>query len=238
MALRKWCNRSGNKLLICKTKNSIQGASLNELQSAALDAKLRDGKQRNSLPDHLEIAIGMQVMVTTNIDTDLDLTNGARGEIMDIVLHRNEPPLPQDPVVQLAHPPAYILVKLKRTRAPQLDGLDEGVIPIQLSTQHTHISYTMDGQIHKQNVTRQQYPITGSYAFTDYRSQGQTIPYVLVDIATPPSACLTLFNIYVALSRSSGRSTIRLLRDFSDEVFDQPLDPALTQEDEQLKKLD
>ncbi|KAF8548139.1 hypothetical protein OG21DRAFT_1365432, partial [Imleria badia] len=43
----------------------------------------------------------------------------------------------------------------------------------------------------------------------NYRSQGQTIPYVLVDIATPPTGGLNLFN--VALPRSSGRSTIRLL---------------------------
>ncbi|KAG1852685.1 hypothetical protein F4604DRAFT_1629041 [Suillus subluteus] len=43
--------------------------------------------------------------------------------------------------------------------------------------------------------------MTAAYAFTDYRSQGQTIPYVLVDIATPPTGGLNLFNLYVALSR-------------------------------------
>ncbi|RDX46833.1 hypothetical protein OH76DRAFT_1329827, partial [Lentinus brumalis] len=58
--------------------------------------------------------------------------------------------------------------------------------------------------------------ITAAYAFTDYRSQGQTIPSVIVDLHTPPGGRLTLFNIYVALSRSSGRETIRLLRDFDD----------------------
>lgn len=30
-------------------------------------------------------------MVTNNVETDLDITNGARGEIMDIVLHPDEP---------------------------------------------------------------------------------------------------------------------------------------------------
>ncbi|KAG1739556.1 hypothetical protein EDB19DRAFT_1635736, partial [Suillus lakei] len=39
-------------------------------------------------------------------------------------------------------------------------------------------------------------------------SQGQTIPYVLVDIATPPNGGLNLFNLYIALSWSSGESTI------------------------------
>ncbi|KAF8546656.1 hypothetical protein OG21DRAFT_1364943, partial [Imleria badia] len=50
--------------------------------------------------------------------------------------------------------------------------------------------------------------MTAAYAFTDYpgRSQGQTIPAVLVDIATLPSGGLSLFNLYVALSRSSGQN--------------------------------
>ncbi|EIM82415.1 uncharacterized protein STEHIDRAFT_64972 [Stereum hirsutum FP-91666 SS1] len=45
--------------------------------------------------------------------------------------------------------------------------------------------------------------MSSAYAFTDYRAQGQTIPYVLIDIAQPPSNGLSLFNLYVALSRSS-----------------------------------
>ncbi|KAJ7320695.1 hypothetical protein DFH08DRAFT_713576 [Mycena albidolilacea] len=49
----------------------------------------------------------------------------------------------------------------------------------------------------------------GAYAFTDYRSPGQMIPYVLVDIASPPSGTSSLFNLYVALSRSSGRESIQ-----------------------------
>jgi len=76
--------------------------------------------------------------------------------------------------------------------------------------------------------------LTGVYAFTDYRlvvfvmkrveefrdyrSQGQTVFYVLVDIATPPTGGLSLFNLYVALSRSSGRES-SLLRDFDDVLL-------------------
>jgi hypothetical protein len=33
----------------------------------------------------------MKVMVTDNIETDLNITNGARGEIVDIVLHPDDP---------------------------------------------------------------------------------------------------------------------------------------------------
>ncbi|KAJ7024605.1 hypothetical protein C8F04DRAFT_888544, partial [Mycena alexandri] len=36
-------------------------------------------------------------------------------------------------------------------------------------------------------------------------SQGQTLPYVIVDIGTPPTGGLSLFNLYVALSRKDDR---------------------------------
>lgn len=79
--------------------------------------------------------------------------------------------------------------------------------------------------------------MTAAYSFTDYRSQGQTIPYVLVDIATPPTGGLNLFNLYVALSRSSGRSTIRLLRDFDEKLFQASHTPELIAEDDRLEVL-
>ena len=56
-------------------------------------------------------------------------------------------------------------------------------------------------------------------SFTAYWSQGQTIHYVLVDIVQPPMGTLSLFNLYVALSRSSGQDIIRLLQDFNKRHF-------------------
>ena len=181
----------------------------------------------------------MKVMVTENIEIDLDLTNGARGEIVDIVLHPDEPPVRDEPVVHLKYMPTYTLVKLSRTRVTTLEGLDTSVIPIEptMTTYRIKIQQR-DGKLVQKNVRRCQYPMTAAYAFTDYRSQGQTIPYVIADIGSPPTGTLSLFNLYVALSRSSGRDSIRLLRDFKDELFRGSHDPALTAEDERLENLD
>ncbi|KAI5996064.1 hypothetical protein EDC04DRAFT_2800920 [Pisolithus marmoratus] len=67
---------------------------------------------------------------------------------------------------------------------------------------------------------------------SDYRSQGHTLPCVIVDIATPPSGGLNIFNLYVALSRSAGRSTIRLPRNFDEEIFQKlHLDESLMEDD-------
>lgn len=158
----------------------------------------------------------MKVLVTSNIETDLDVANGARGEVVDIILHPEEPAMGQEGVVHLRHLPLCVLVRLERTRATQLPGLEPGVIPV---------------------FRRRQFPLTGAYAFTDYRAQGQTLHHVIVDIATPPCGTFTLTNVYVALSRSSGRDTIRLLRPFKRSIFEQGIDPNLAREDERLERL-
>ncbi|KAL4077792.1 hypothetical protein J3A83DRAFT_4088028, partial [Scleroderma citrinum] len=54
-----------------------------------------------------------------------------------------------------------------------------------------------------------------AYAFTDYR----TLLYVIINIVTPPTGTLTLFNLYLVLSRSSGRLTIQLLYNCNLKVF-------------------
>ena len=94
-----------------------------------------------------------------------------------------------------------------------------------------------EGKAITRTVKRRQFPMMPAYAFTDYCSQGQTIPAVLVDIATPPTGGLNLFNLYIALSRSSGRSTIQLLRDFDDKLFQATHQPELLAEDDRLEEL-
>ncbi|EPQ59432.1 hypothetical protein GLOTRDRAFT_35056, partial [Gloeophyllum trabeum ATCC 11539] len=66
----------------------------------------------------------------------------------------------------------------------------------------------------------------------------QTIPFLIADIAKPPTGKLSLFNSYVTLSRSHGEDNIRLLRDFDDDIFKQARDPFLIQEDARLERLD
>ena len=141
--------------------------------------------------------------------------------------------------MNLKYMPTCILVKLARTRASRLDGLDESVIPVEPAMCRMDIEVTLpNGKRQRRTVRRRQFPVTPAYAFTDYRAQGQTISYVIVDIASPPSGSLSLFNVYVALSRSSGRDTIRLLRDFDDKIFRNLHDTYLMEEDSRLERLD
>ena len=141
----------------------------------------------------------------------------------------------------------------------QLKDLEKWVIPVEpLACKPYRINcHIGEGNIITRTVQRHQFPMTPAYAFTDYCSQGQTIANVIVDIATPPTGRsslglfavsfwqklmastggLSLFNLYVALSRSSGRSSIRLLRDFDIKVFQAGHCPELLAENDRLEEL-
>jgi ATP-dependent exoDNAse (exonuclease V) alpha subunit len=141
-------------------------------------------------------------------------------------------------VVHLQYMPSYILVKLTCTWATPLEGLQDNVIPIEPAITTYRIKIQQDkGHTIQKTVRRRQFPITAVYAFTDYCSQGQTLPYVIVDIGSPLTGTLSLFNLYVTLSRSSGRASIRLLCGFDDKLFMASHDPALVDEDERLENL-
>ncbi|KAJ3559079.1 hypothetical protein NM688_g560 [Phlebia brevispora] len=247
VALRKYCKEHGEQLLIVDAEDSVRyrgerrQPTAAERYAVALRLKTKGTRPNRDLPRTLEFAKGMEVMVTENLQTDLDITNGARGTIVDIVLDPREPPVGDANEVHLQYMPAYILVKMRKTRASPLEGLDEGIIPLQPVDMTMRIKIRSRDHNHSlltRTVHRRQYALVAAYAYTDYRAQGQTLPVVIVDIAQPPTGRLTLFNLYVALSRSSGRQTIRLLRDFNDAIFLQAHNPDLLLEDERLQRLD
>jgi hypothetical protein len=239
-AVRKWCQVSKQRLYVCRAEDTTNGRPLSQTERyvAALKKRGEGRRKRKDLPKTLEIAKGMKVMVTSNIETDLDVANGARGEIVDIILHPDEPPIGDGPICELKYLPSYILVRLSRTRATKLEGLEEAVIPVEPASIKYQIKIkNTQNKIITRTVTRRQFPMTAAYSFTDYRSQGQTLPFVIVDIGRTPTGTLTLFNLYVALSRSSGRSTIRLLRDFDQNIFLKAHSPTLISEDDRLERL-
>ena len=79
--------------------------------------------------------------------------------------------------------------------------------------------------------------MTLAYAFTDYRSQGQTLQPVYIDIGSPPYGHLTPFNIYVTLLRGTGREHIWLLRYFDEMLLCHHPCEHLRLEDECLEGL-
>ena len=237
-ACREMCAMNGQRLFICLAQDSVGDHILTSEDKINIASK-KTSKKGKALPDEIEIGVGMKVLVTYNIQTNLDITNGARGMIVDIVLDPRDAETvnSDEPICQLQYLPKYILVRLERTRVSKLAGLEDNMIPIEPMT------ISMEAEKHtghgwsKISIRRTQYPLTAAYAFTDFRSQGQTINQAIIDIAPPPRGTLSLFNLYVALSRSPGRNDICLLRDFKDEMFLKTHDNDLLKEDERLEDM-
>ncbi|KZT28402.1 hypothetical protein NEOLEDRAFT_1058786 [Neolentinus lepideus HHB14362 ss-1] len=92
-------------------------------------------------------------------------------------------------------------------RASCLDGLKESIIPVEPVYQTFRVKVLVEGgKWQTCTVLCYQFLIITAtvYPFTDYRTPGQTLPCVITDIVTPLNGRLSLFNLYVALSRSSG----------------------------------
>ncbi|KAI9448489.1 hypothetical protein H4582DRAFT_1803006, partial [Lactarius indigo] len=76
-----------------------------------------------------------------------------------------------------------------------------------------------------------------AYAFTNFKSQGQTLKCVIVDIGKTPTSSLNGFNMYVTLSCSHGRDTIHLLCNFDNKLFTVHPNETLCTEDTRLEQL-
>jgi ATP-dependent exoDNAse (exonuclease V) alpha subunit len=210
----------------------MESRPLTQLENAVAQSKDPKGRK---LPDVVELGIGMPCMVTMNVKTKHDLANGTRGTLADIILDPREHEIDTNSSTHhLQYPPRFILFQPDETRAANLPGLPEGVYPIEPITSN----YKVVIQGKTTSVERRQIPVTGGYAFTDYRSQGQTLPAVIVDLAQPPTGKLTPFGAYVALSRSKGRDTIRLLREFDDKIFTTHPSESLRVENLRLERQD
>lgn len=215
-ATRKHCLRTGQILYVCPAEDSAHNAPLSSAKRL-ITAKM-PLKQTEQLPTIIRICKGMRIMITRNISTTANLSNGSRGRITDIILDPREPKVESKVVdtreVLLRYPPAMVIVHLDFCELPPLQGLPPQHVPVSPSQCRFSIATTPSTR-----VTRRQLPLIPAYAFTDFKAQGQTIDNVLVDIGKTTCFALSPFNAYVALSRSHGRNCIRLLRDFDNDLF-------------------
>jgi ATP-dependent exoDNAse (exonuclease V) alpha subunit len=235
-ALENHCRTSGNRKYIISAEDTITdtGESPDRRMKKTI-AGLKDETTRN-LKMKIELAVGMKAMVVLNIATEADVANGTRGTVEGFVLDPRETNTSPDEegCIRLKYPPPVIYFKPDMHSTAKFEGLAEGIIPISPSK----VRFSIEVEEGKVKLERSQLAIVPGYAFTDYKAQGQTMECVIIDIAKPPSGALSPFSVYVALSRSRGRKTIRILRDFDPALFMQHPSEDLRVDMERLERLD
>jgi hypothetical protein len=239
-ALRQFSARSKKQIYRWESEKLVNGEFADSRASYELEKqKQRRRGAKSTQSRFLEVCEGADVMVTVNVDTDMDLANGTRGTVEEIILAEDEPQVGSEQVVMLEKMPLLLLVRLEKTRATQIEGLAPNVIPIHPFDTKTKVAYRKGSTDVAETVVKRQFPLILGFAFTDYRAQGQTIPKVIVDLATPATGkAPTQFNFYVSLSRGTGRKNIRILRQFDETIFGDPWPTDLMDEDDRLEAMD
>jgi hypothetical protein len=148
----------------------------------------------------------MKVMVTENIAIKANVVNGAEGILTDIKYETNQ--FGRHYAVC-----AYVHIQGSNIQAP---GLPYEVIPILPVSTPFH--YTQAGGLCF-NISRWQLPLLPAYTYTDYKSQGQSLHDVIVDL----THCYSLQSAYVMPSRVRSLTGLAILRPFDPRKINQRL---------------
>ena len=170
----------------------------------------------------LSVIPGTPLMIMDNIDIPLGLVNGAIVEFYGFADSNGA--LIRDEIITTL--PTYMLIKLKHDVGVEiaLPGLPPSVVGIEPKL----LTYKLAGL--GKAATYSQFPVTFAYAITDYKCQGQTFKWVVVDLKKPNGGYSPTSSPYVQLSRAKTLVSLSILRPFDPGELLTPLSKDLLAE--------
>ena len=194
---------------------------------------LPDNKTEH-LPGYLPLVPGMPVLLQENIACELGLSNGTPGVFRELIHDQtsgyttgsDEGIFTDDTLfVRNAH---YALIEIPKSKMRKLDSLDSLIIPVPVIEKTFEVNleklYADKGPIMKMfrekklnttiSVKRKGLLLVPAYSITTHKSQGQTLPKIVIDLNMPPGM-VEVASAYVPLSRVQRLTDLVILQDFS-----------------------
>ena len=185
------------------------------------------------IPGYLPLVPGMPVLLQENIACELGLSNGTPGifrkliydETAECTSGSTDNVYTSDTLfVRNAH---YALVEILKSKTNTFDDLEPHIIPIpvvektftvsleQLYPDKSSILKALNAKQLKTTISvkRRGLPLVPAYSITTHKSQGQTLPKIIIDLNMPPGM-VEVASAYVPLSRVKQLADIAILRDF------------------------
>ncbi|CAF1221590.1 unnamed protein product [Rotaria sordida] len=237
--------------IVCIAQDYIQGKIVDDLRLRQAILGLPDNKTEH-LPGYLPLAPGMPVLLTENVASEIELSNGTRGIFRRFVYDQS----PEDvryqdknfpPNSKFITQPKYALVGFPGCKLDdKLPELQSKIVPIAISEQtflfdakellpeNVSKAAKINKKTTKLSVKRKALPLIPAYSMTTHKSQGQTLGKIIVDLVMPPDP-IELASVYVPLSRVKRLDDLLIIRSF--EFATLQVKPS-TAQIEELKRLD
>ncbi|CAF4463540.1 unnamed protein product [Didymodactylos carnosus] len=193
--------------------------------------RLPDNKTKG-VCGYLSLVIDMPVLLTDNLATELRLSNGTSGILRKLVYEDeldNETSTAATtgdfpPDTMFVRKPLYALIEIQKSNiSSKLDTLPQKLVPIALVEETFEVKckeLLTEEERRKRmkktklKVTRKQFPFVPAYSITTYKSQGQTLPKIIVDLVFPPGSRPQVAAAYVPVSRVKKLDNLIFLRPF------------------------
>ena len=185
------------------------------------------------IPGYLPLVPGMPVLLQENIACELGLSNGTPGIFRKLIYDETtehnsdltESVYTSDTI--FVHNAHYALVEILKSKTNKFDDLEPQIIPIpvvektftvsleQLYPDKSSVLKALSAKQLKTTISvkRRGLPLVPAYSITTHKSQGQTLPKIIIDLNMPPGM-VEVASSYVPLSRVKQLADIAILRDF------------------------
>ncbi|XP_055856560.1 uncharacterized protein LOC129919626 isoform X2 [Episyrphus balteatus] len=158
--------------------DSVLGKVGEAIKKRALEAlqkkKLSD---LGGLSNIVRLKKNIKYMITTNIDVEDGLVNGACGELKHISMKPNTSEVDKIWILFPPNPQVGLKARQSLNKFIELNDIDRNLVPIERKVHSINVN-----TVNTYQILRKQFPIVPAEAITIHKSQGQTYDKVCIDL--------------------------------------------------------